>query len=227
MLARRQWLLLTMVLTMAASNHVDIPEPDPERYAPSGNGLSTDEALLLDALMGAHDTYFIPGTDEHDAHEAEIAAAASAEILDGLSAEGLSAPNPTPNSFNDPFATSVGTPTAGPTASPTAAEPTAAPTKSPTVAPFTGKCECDPLLHFSQHTTCTATKNRFGLVALVVHYHAHQMCHPLDPEFVACNNANVSAGAAFVVLRSCFLADESTPFAAGTLHRAALRRSPL
>jgi hypothetical protein len=128
--------------------------------------------------------------------------------------DGLSAPNPhinyaplltgtpphsqirstgggTPNSFNDPFATSVGTPTAGPTAS-----PTSAPTKSPTVAPFTGKCECDPLLHLSQHTTCTVTKNRFGLVALVVHYHAHQMCHPLDPEFVACNNANVSAAQA-------------------------------
>ena len=89
-----------MVLTMAASNHVDIPEPDPERYAPSGNGLSTDEALLLDALMGAHNTYFIPGTDEHDAHEAEIAAPtgdivedATEQILDGLSAEGLSAPN--------------------------------------------------------------------------------------------------------------------------------------
>jgi hypothetical protein len=74
-------------------------------------------------------------------------------------------------------------------------QPAPTPVPGPTPVPFTGKCDCDPTVHFSQHTTCTVQRNRFGMMALVVHYHAHQMCHPLDPEFSKCNENIVSSRA--------------------------------
>ena len=107
----------------------------------------------------------------------------------------VSAPIDTMHPTLAPTAYPTPPPTPPPTWEPDVITAATMPTPMPTPAP----CECDPGVQMAQHVGCVATRNRFGLMAVVVHHRAHQMCHPLerDPSLslsMTCQNLNRGVG---------------------------------